>query len=118
MAKSKHHYLKKSAIWLVGMAIFIAISISILTIAFNTHTYVANIVEVVNNFSVIARFLRWMILGGVIAFWDFIVDKAAIFKDLTPDQVSRAKSMRWKAAAYIIAFELLVIEAIPARLIG
>lgn len=114
--RNKKHYLKKSLIWLAGISVGLVIIIGLINVVANTHNEVASVVQSLSSFESIARFVRWGFLGTVIMFWDQIVDYAAKAKGFDEQQVIRAKAMRWRVAAFILAFEFIVIEAVPARL--
>ena len=114
--KNKRHYLKKSLLWLAGLSVGLIAILGLLNVAAQSHTQVASLVQSISSFESTARFIRWGLLGGVIMFWDQAVDYTARVKGFDDEQIARAKAMRWRVAAFIVAFELIVIEAVPARL--
>jgi hypothetical protein len=116
--KGKSYYLKKSLLLLLGISLGLIAVLILLVIAGKTHQQVASIVEAVGSFESVARFIRWGVLGAIIMFWDQIVDYAGKAKGFSDEQILRAKTMRWRVAAFIIAFELIVVEAVPAQLLG
>ena len=116
--KRKSYYLKKSLLWLLGITLGLIAVLIILSIAGQTHNQVASIVQAIGSFEAVARFIRWGVLGAIIMFWDQIVEYAGKAKGLEVDQLIYAKSMRWRIAALIVAFEFIVVEAVPAQLLG
>lgn len=118
MTKGKRYYLKKSLLLLLSISLGLIAVLIILLVAGKTHNHVASIVEVLGSFGSVARFIRWGVLSAIIMFWDQIVDYAGRAKGFSVDQLVRAKSMRWRVATFIIAFELIVVEAVPAQLLG
>lgn len=114
--KRRRHYLKRSLIMLAGLSVGLIVILGLLNVAAQTHKDVANIVQSLSSFESVIRFVRWGVLGGVVMFWDLIIDYAGKVKGFNEEQIVRAKAMRWRIAAFIIAFEFIVVEAVPARL--
>ena len=115
--KPQRHFLKKSLLWLVLITVAMIVIAGLLNVAAQTHNQVASIVQAIGSFESIARFVRWGSLGALIMFWDQIIDYAGKAKGFDEEQLARAKAMRWRVAAFIFAFEFIVIEAVPARLL-
>lgn len=114
--RKKRHFLKRSLIWLAGITFGLIVILGLLNVAAQTSDEIAGMVETLSSFGSIARFVRWGALGAIIMFWDQIIDYAAKSKGLDEEQVKRAKAMRWRVAGFILIFDLLVIESLPARL--
>lgn len=113
-----YRYLKKS-LWILALiSCAIILTFTLLQIATHTHERVATTVLSLNSFEGAFRFIRWSILGALITFWDEISEVAGKYYGFEEDQLNRTKSMRWRVAALMIVFEVLVVEAVPAALIG
>ena len=111
-------WFKKSLLWLLSISLGLIAVLILLVVAGKTHNQVASIVEVLGSFESVARFIRWGALGATIMFWDSLVDYIGKVKGFDEQQIQRAKTMRWRIAAFIVAFEFIVVEAVPARLMG
>lgn len=116
--KGKSYYLKKSLLWLLTVSLGLIVILILLVIAGQTHSQIASIVEAVGSFDSVARFIRWGLLGTIIMFWDQVVEYAGKAKGFSNEQIYRAKNMRWRVAAFILVFEIFVVEAVPSRLMG
>ncbi|HDY84384.1 MAG TPA: hypothetical protein ENI26_07910 [Methylophaga aminisulfidivorans] len=108
-------YLKKALFSLGVISIGIIVLLVILYAAVKSDHIVTQILNYVNDISSIARYLRWLVVGAIIIFWDEIVDYVSIAKGLEEEQKQRAKSMRWHVLFAVLAFEILVVEALPAK---
>jgi len=102
---------------LIGLAVLVIIGM-ILLAATNTHEEVASLAEATQDLNNVMRLFRWTVLVLIIAFWEKIVELYAPVKGLSEKQIAYAKSLQWRVAAILVVFDLLVIEAIPARLLG
>lgn len=111
-------FLKKSLLWLAGITAALIVILGLLNVAAQTHQEVANTLQMMSSFEMYARYLRWGLLGGVIMFWDQISEYYGIAKGFDDVQIQRAQAMRWRVTAFIIAFEFVVVEAVPAKLMS
>lgn len=102
---------------LIGLAALIICGM-ILVAALNTHEEVVGFSQTVQSWESTLRLFRWTLLILVIAFWEKIIDLLAPVKNLTAEQVAYAKSIQWRVAVILVVFDLLVIEAVPAKLMG
>lgn len=119
MAKhNKRYYLKKSLLWLGVITVLVLVSIGLVFTASNTHQQVASIVSGLSSFESMARFVRWGLLGALIMFWEQAAAYIVHLKSLDEEQHQRLLAMKWRVALFILAFELLVVEAVPAKLMG
>jgi len=119
MAKRKgRSYIRKALLALVVISLGLVVILALLYSAVKSDQQVSRLLDSVNNISSIARYLRWAVIGGVILFWNEIIDYLSITKGLDSAQGLRAKSMRWHVFLAVIAFEVLVVEALPAKLLG
>lgn len=116
--KRKRHYLKKSLLFIAALSVGLIAILILLSIAGQTHSQVASMVQAIGSFESVARFIRWGVLGAIIMFWEQIVEYAGKAKGFTDEQTIRAKTMRWRVAVFIFAFEFIVVEAVPAQLMG
>ena len=119
MAKRKgRSYIRKALLALVVISLGLVVILALLYSAVKSDQQVSRLLDSVNNISSIARYLRWAVIGGVILFWNEIIDYLSITKGLDSAQGLRAKSMRWHVFLAVIAFEVLVVEALPAKLLS
>tara|TARA_R110000787_G_scaffold285955_1_gene402892 strand:+ start:20118 stop:20480 length:363 start_codon:yes stop_codon:yes gene_type:complete len=118
ISKNKITYLKKSMLFLAAISAGMVVILILLNIAEHTHNHVASMVQSVSSFESFARYIRWALLGAIIMFWDSLVDYIGKVQGFDEQQIQRAKTMRWRIAAFIVAFEFIVVEAVPARLMG
>lgn len=105
-------WLKKTVLFLL---VLVAAGIGLLLVA-ATNEEVASLSEMSLKDS--TRLIRWGAAGSVIIFWDNLISLWANHKGLDDEQTQRAISMRWRVAAWFVAFELIVIEALPVRILG
>jgi hypothetical protein len=111
-------FLKKSLLWLAGITVALIVILGLLNVAAQTHQEVAYFVQTMSSFESVARYIRWGFLGAVIMFWDQIAELYGKAKGFDDVQIQRAQAMRWRVAVFIIAFEFVVVEAVPARLMS
>lgn len=114
MAKKRHSLLIKSLIALLAMIVGGMIFLA----ATNTHEEVAGLSAATDNLSETFRYFRWTALVLLITFWENVVDIYASVKGLSEEQSAYAKTMQWRVGAMLVAFDLIVIEGLPAKLIG
>lgn len=105
-------WLKKTLLFLL---VLVAAGIGLLLVAATTEE-VASLSEISLKDS--TRLIRWGTAGAVIIFWDNLISLWANHKGLDDEQAERAISMRWRVAAWFVAFELIVIEALPVTILG
>lgn len=114
MAKSRHSLLIKSLVALLALFVCSMLFLA----ATNTHEEVAGLAAATDKLSETFRFFRWAALVLLITFWDNVVDIYASMKELSDEQSTYAKTMQWRVGALLVAFDLIVIEGLPAKLMG
>ncbi len=120
MAESKraHRYLKGSLKFLVITTLVIIVSYGLLNVVAETQETATALLQAMGSIESKLRYLRWLLLAVIIIFWDEIIQAIASYKKLDESQTLYAKNMRWRIAAYIIAFDIFVVEALPAQLLS
>ena len=113
MTNKRHSLLIKSLIALAALII----GSTLILMATKTHKEVASLAEATEQLNNTFRYIRWTALVLIITFWENVVDLYATLRDLTPEQSEYAKSLQLRVGAMLVAFDLLVVEGLPAKLI-
>lgn len=113
MAKNRHSLLIKS---LIALAALIIGSTLFLT-ATKTHDEVAGLAESTDQLNNTIRYIRWTALVLLITFWENVVEIYGSYRELSKEQIEYAKNLQVRVGAMLVAFDLLVIEGLPAKLI-
>ena len=107
--------IKKSLIFVLIIAILVVIAT--LTTVW-TGESITDISTFTASLTSTLRPFRWLFLFSIVAFWPFLIDFLARKHALDAERVAYGHSLRWRVGLYLIAFEFIVIEAVPARLLG
>lgn len=99
-------YLKKSLIFLLVVA-GLAVGWVVVTGSADDVANTATTLDIVSK----TRFIRWTVIGSIIIFWSEIIEFLGR-KQLTAEQIERGKTMHWRVAAALVAFELLVVDSV------
>lgn len=89
----------------------------LLLAATQTHDEVAGLASATENLSSTFRYFRWGALILLITFWDNVVELYGGYKELSTEQLEYAKSLQLRVGTMLVAFDLLVIEGLPSKLI-
>ena len=79
---------------------------------------VANTAITTSGFVEKTRMIRWVGIILLVSFWPQVVKILGHYYNLPDDRRVYAESLRWRVAVYFIAFEFLVIEGVPGKLLG
>lgn len=113
MPSKRHSLLIKS---LIALAVLVVGSTLIL-MATKTHNEVAGLAEATEQLNNTFRYVRWTALVLLITFWENVVDIYGSFRELSGEQIEYAKSLQLRIGVMLVAFDLLVIEGLPTKLI-
>ncbi|MDX1750884.1 MAG: hypothetical protein R3271_11245 [Methylophaga sp.] len=111
-------YIYKAVILLVGIILLMTTTLAVTTIVFNLNEQVSSLSGSIEGLKNKFTLFRWSVLGLIIVFWPQLINLIAKYYDARSEQVDAMKNRRWRYAALFIAFDLIVIEALPGRLLG
>lgn len=110
----KRHAMLIKAIIALGV---IFVGAMVLLAATQTHEEVAGLASATEHLSSTFRYFRWGALILLITFWDNVVDLYGSYRELSAEQIEYAKTLQLRIGAMLVAFDLLVIEGLPSKLI-
>lgn len=103
--------------WGVRFVLFSAVLAVIWLIFLRTQSDVTAIHAEVVQWKDKLRLIRWTIILSIYFLWNNIVDLGRYYYKYSEEQATDMKTFRTRALIYLVSIELLIVEALPARLL-